>query len=67
MSDLEQLAGVFYAAILIARLTGLMPGALRQSTWRMSGTNGVTRTGVKKAKRRVLRLAARLAHNDKRD
>jgi hypothetical protein len=69
LAILEQLAGVFYAAILIARLAGLyQPGALRRSTWRMSGTDGVARSERQgRAKRRVLRLAARLAHNGKRD
>ena len=69
LAILEQLAGVFYVAILIARLAGLyQPGAVRRSTWRMSGTDGIARPERKgRANRRLLRVAARLAQNDKRD
>ena len=67
LAILEQLAGVFFVVILIVRLAGLyQPGALRRSTWRMSGTDGIARPERKgRAKRRLLRVAARLAQNDK--
>jgi hypothetical protein len=45
LAILEQLVGVFYVAILIARLAGLyQPGASRRPTWRTSGTDGVARS-----------------------
>ena len=67
LAILEQLAGVFYVAILIARLAGLyQPGASRRPTGRTSGTDGVARSeGEGRAKRGLLRLAARLGRNDK--
>jgi Ion channel len=69
LAILEQLAGVFYVAILIARLAGLyQPGASRRSKWRISGTDGVARSERKgRAKRRLLRVVARLVQNDQRD
>jgi hypothetical protein len=69
LAILEQLAGVFYVAILIARLAGLyQPGVSRRSTWRTRGSDGVARSeGKGRAKRRLLGVAARLAHNGERD
>jgi hypothetical protein len=50
LAILEQLAGVFYVAILIARLAGLyQPGASRRSTWHTSGTDGVPGPSVRDA------------------
>jgi hypothetical protein len=69
LAILEQLAGVFYIAILIARLAGLyQPGASRRSTWHTRAIDAVAGSGGKgRAKRRLVRLAARLAQYDKRD
>jgi hypothetical protein len=69
LAILEQLAGVFYVAILIARLAGLyQPGASRRSTWRTRGSDGVAPSGRKgRAKRGLLRVAARLVRNSRRD